>query len=39
LGTFFLVLVAAGSGMVNAKFGGDAVPAAAAGARAVGSLV
>jgi aquaporin Z len=29
LGTFFLVLVAAGGGMVNAKFGGDAVPAAA----------
>jgi aquaporin Z len=29
LGTFFLVLVAAGGGMVNARFGGDAVPAAA----------
>jgi aquaporin Z len=29
LGTFFLVLVAAGAGMVNARFGGDAVPAAA----------
>ena len=27
LGTFFLVLVAAGAGMVNARFGGDAVPA------------
>ncbi|HWC40148.1 MAG TPA: aquaporin [Acidimicrobiales bacterium] len=26
LGTFFLVLVAAGSGMVNARFGGNAVP-------------
>ena len=26
LGTFFLVLVAAGGGMVNARFGGDAVP-------------
>lgn len=26
LGTFFLVLVAAGSGMVNARFGGQAVP-------------
>jgi aquaporin Z len=25
-GTFFLVLVAAGSGMVNARFGGNAVP-------------
>ena len=29
LGTFFLVLVAAGAGMVNARFGGQAVPAAA----------
>ena len=29
LGTFFLVLVAAGAGMVNARFGGNAVPAAA----------
>jgi aquaporin Z len=29
LGTFFLVLAAAGGGMVNARFGGDAVPAAA----------
>jgi aquaporin Z len=29
LGTFFLVLVAAGGGMVNARFGGDAVTAAA----------
>ncbi len=29
LGTFFLVLVAAGGGMVNARFGGDAIPAAA----------
>ena len=29
LGTFFLVLVAAGGGMVNARFGGDAVPVAA----------
>ena len=29
LGTFLLVLVAAGGGMVNARFGGDAVPAAA----------
>jgi len=27
LGTFFLVLTAAGGGMVNARFGGDAVPA------------
>ena len=26
LGTFFLVLVAVGGGMVNARFGGDAVP-------------
>ena len=26
LGTFFLVLVAAGGGMVNARFGGSAVP-------------
>jgi aquaporin Z len=26
LGTFFLVLVAAGGGMVDARFGGDAVP-------------
>jgi aquaporin Z len=32
LGTFFLVLVAVGGGMVNARFGGHAVPA---GARAV----
>ncbi len=29
LGTFFLVLVAAGAGMVNARFGGHAVPGAA----------
>ena len=29
LGTFFLVLVAVGGGMVNARFGGHAVPAAA----------
>jgi aquaporin Z len=29
LGTFFLVLVAVGAGMVNARFGGDAVPYAA----------
>ena len=29
LGTFLLVLVAAGAGMVNARFGGNAVPAAA----------
>jgi aquaporin Z len=29
LGTFFLVLVAVGGGMVNARFGGQAVPAAA----------
>jgi aquaporin Z len=29
LGTFFLVLVAVGAGMVNARFGGDAVPLAA----------
>ena len=29
LGTFFLVLAAAGGGMVNARFGGDAVPAQA----------
>jgi aquaporin Z len=29
LGTFFLVLVAVGAGMVNARFGGHAVPAAA----------
>jgi aquaporin Z len=29
LGTFFLVLVAVGAGMVNSRFGGDAVPAAA----------
>ena len=29
LGTFFLVLVAVGGGMVNARFGGNAVPAAA----------
>ncbi len=29
LGTFLLVLVAAGAGMVNARFGGDAIPAAA----------
>ena len=26
LGTFFLVLVAVGGGMVNARFGGHAVP-------------
>ena len=30
LGTFFLVLVAVGGGMVNARLGGDAVPAGAA---------
>ncbi|WP_326837784.1 aquaporin [Amycolatopsis rhabdoformis] len=29
LGTFLLVLVAVGGGMVNARFGGDAVPAGA----------
>jgi aquaporin Z len=29
LGTFFLVLVAVGGGMVNVRFGGDAVPASA----------
>jgi len=29
LGTFFLVLVAAGAGMVNARFGGHAVPGVA----------
>jgi aquaporin Z len=29
LGTFFLALVAVGGGMVNARFGGDAVPYAA----------
>jgi aquaporin Z len=29
LGTFFLVLVATGGGMVNARFGGHAVPSAA----------
>jgi len=29
VGTFFLVLVAVGGGMVNARFGGQAVPAAA----------
>ena len=29
LGTFFLVLVAVGGGMVNARFGGEAVPSAA----------
>ena len=29
LGTFFLVLVAVGAGMVNARFGGHAVPYAA----------
>ena len=29
LGTFFLVLVAVGGGMVNARFGGNAVPYAA----------
>jgi aquaporin Z len=29
LGTFFLVLVAAGAGMVNARFGGHAVPPSA----------
>lgn len=29
LGTFLLVLVAVGGGIVNARFGGDAVPAAA----------
>jgi aquaporin Z len=29
LGTFFLVLVAVGGGMVNARFGGDAVPSGA----------
>ena len=26
LGTFFLVLVAVGGGMVNARFGGDVIP-------------
>jgi aquaporin Z len=26
LGTFFLILVAVGGGMVNARFGGSAVP-------------
>ncbi|QRP48270.1 hypothetical protein [Amycolatopsis sp. FDAARGOS 1241] len=31
LGTFFLVLVAVDGGVVNAKFGGDAVPAGARG--------
>ena len=30
LGTFLLVLVAVGGGMVNARFGGDAVPSGAA---------
>ena len=30
LGTFFLLLVAVGGGMVNARFGGDAVPYGAA---------
>jgi aquaporin Z len=30
LGTFFLALVAVGGGMVNARFGGDAVPSGAA---------
>ena len=29
LGTYFLVLVAAGGGMVNARFGGHAIPASA----------
>ena len=29
LGTFFLVLVAAGGGLVNARFGGHAIPASA----------
>ena len=29
LGTFFLVLVAVGGGMVNARFGGHAIPASA----------
>src|SRR5580698_10700808 len=29
LGTFFLVLVAAGGGVVNARFGGHVIPAAA----------
>ena len=29
LGTFFLVLVAVGGGMVNARFGGNAVPSGA----------
>jgi aquaporin Z len=29
IGTFFLALVAVGGGMVNARFGGHAVPAAA----------
>src|ERR1700684_2507888 len=29
LGTFFLVLVAAGGGMVNARFGGNVIPAPA----------
>src|SRR3954452_6135199 len=30
LGTFFLVLVAVGGGVVNTRFGGDAVPSGAA---------
>jgi aquaporin Z len=30
LGTFFLVIVAVGGGMVNARFGGHAIPASAA---------
>ena len=29
LGTFFLVLVAVGGGVVNARFGGQAIPSAA----------
>src|SRR5579859_1877387 len=42
LGTFFLVLVAVGGGMVNTRFGGHAVPAAArvtAPALMVGAII
>ena len=42
LGTFFLVLVAVGGGMVNARFGGDAVPSGArvvAPALMVGAII
>lgn len=42
LGTFFLVLVAVGGGMVNARFGGDAVPLGArvvAPALMVGAII